>query len=100
MYIDVIYFFVKRGTFVHNVLEPAAKTPSFLFRFKKEIPLLCRSYCMMFASCCRHCIEIVLSEVKTSYSSIVISMNRASLILFHESLPKLIEKFPFLHCLC
>jgi hypothetical protein len=31
MYIDVIYFFVKRETFVHIVFEPVAKNtfPSF-----------------------------------------------------------------------
>jgi hypothetical protein len=31
MYIDVIYFFVKRETFVHTIFEPAVKNtfPSF-----------------------------------------------------------------------
>jgi hypothetical protein len=39
MYIDVIYFFVKRGTFIHTVFEPVAKkTPSFFPCFKKKSP--------------------------------------------------------------
>jgi hypothetical protein len=37
MYIDVIYFFVKRGTFVHTVFEPAAKKHlPFFSRFGKK----------------------------------------------------------------
>jgi hypothetical protein len=39
MYIDVIYFFVKHGTFVHTVFEPAAKKHLPLFsRFRKKSP--------------------------------------------------------------
>ena len=38
------------------------KIPSLLFMLQKEIPLLRRSYCMMFDSCCRRRIWIVLSE--------------------------------------
>jgi hypothetical protein len=38
MYIDVIYFFMKRGTFVHTIFEPAAakKHLRFFSRFKKK----------------------------------------------------------------
>jgi hypothetical protein len=43
IFIDVIYFFVERETFVHTVFEPRAKkTPSLLFTLHKEkkIPFL------------------------------------------------------------
>jgi hypothetical protein len=39
MYVDVIYFFMKRGTFVHTVFEPAAKKHlPFFSRFRKKSP--------------------------------------------------------------
>jgi hypothetical protein len=39
MYIDVIYFFMKRGTFVHTGFEPATKKHLPLFsRFRKKSP--------------------------------------------------------------
>jgi hypothetical protein len=39
MYIDVIYLFMKRGTFVHTVFEPTAKKHlPFFSRFKKKSP--------------------------------------------------------------
>jgi hypothetical protein len=44
MYVDVIYFFVKRGTFVD-----AEKTPSLLFTLHKKIHLLRRSIYMILA---------------------------------------------------
>jgi hypothetical protein len=37
MYVDVIYFFVMRGTFVHTVFEPVAKKHlPFFSRFRKK----------------------------------------------------------------
>jgi hypothetical protein len=36
MCINVIYFFVLRETFVHNVFEPLAKKPSLLFMLHEE----------------------------------------------------------------
>jgi hypothetical protein len=48
MYVDVIYFFVMRGTFIHTIFEPAAKKHLRFFpRFRKKIPLLCRSNCVV-----------------------------------------------------
>jgi hypothetical protein len=39
MYVDVIYFFVMRETFVHTVFEPAAKKHlPFFSRFRKKSP--------------------------------------------------------------
>jgi hypothetical protein len=39
MYVDVIYFFMKRGTFVHTVFEPVAKKHlPFFSCFRKKSP--------------------------------------------------------------
>jgi hypothetical protein len=97
MYIDVIYFFIKRGTFVHTVFEPATKKHlPFFSRFGKKSPFFCRSNYMMFDSCCRWCIWIASSKAQTSYDSTVTGMNHASSVLFHESLPMLNEEFSLL----
>ena len=39
MYIDVIYFFMERGTFVHTIFEPVAKKHlPFFPRCRKKSP--------------------------------------------------------------
>ena len=101
MNVDVIYFFYEAWNLrAYRFWAGGEKTPSLLFTLQKKIPLLCRSYCMMFDSCCRRCVGIVLSEAQTSHGSTATSMNCASLILFHESLPKLKEESTFFHCFC
>jgi hypothetical protein len=48
MYVDVIYFFMKRGTFVHIVFEPGAKKHlPFFSRFRKNPPSFEATVCCL-----------------------------------------------------
>jgi hypothetical protein len=52
MYVDVIYFFVKRETFIHTVFESVAKKHlPFFSCFRKKSPFLAKATvcCMILA---------------------------------------------------
>jgi hypothetical protein len=94
MYINVIYFLVKRGTFVHTVFEPVTKKHlPFFSRFRKKSPFFAEATIWYLMLAVDVCVGISLSKAQTLYDSTVTGMDPASSILFQESLPKLKEEF-------
>jgi hypothetical protein len=100
MYVNVIYFFVTRETFVHIVFELLAKKHLPVSHFtKKEIPLLLRQYWISRHGCC---IVILLTKVPSLCKNI--SAKGISCVIgtfFHEP-TRIFEGaiFLLLHCFC